>query len=290
MDHPDGPPVAPPPGWYSDPWYPAQLRWWDGRVWCAQTQPAHPPAPSPTLTVAPPQSAPLAASQGIDTDITDVVAATTPTAVRSEVPYRGRVEAEFDAPLEVARWRVIGNPILAIPHLLILAVLLAVCFCCIYLLFVIDLLVGWLLFAMSARIPLGVYDFLEAMQRYEWRVVTFVFFLREKYPPFSFEASMIDPRDDPARISFLKEDLLWNPAANLWSLIRIVMLVPQIIFGIPLAIGLCAAMIAAFFAVGVTGRWPPGLRRFVLRILFWAFRVNAWAFHLADGYPPFRIG
>lgn len=176
----------------------------DGRVWCAQTQPAHPPAPSPTPTVAPPQSAPLAASQGIDTGTTDVVAATTPTAVRSEVPYRGRVEAEFDAPLEVARWRVIGNPILAIPHLLILAVLLAVCFCCIYLLFVIDLLVGWLLFAMSARIPLGVYDFLEAMQRYEWRVVTFVLFLREKYPPFSFEASMFDPRDDPARISFLK--------------------------------------------------------------------------------------
>jgi hypothetical protein len=100
----------------------------------------------------------------------------------------------------------------------------------------------------------------------------------------------MDPGGDPARISFGGSDRSWNPGANVWSIIRIIMLVPQILFGIPLALGLCAAMIVAFFAVLGTGRWPAGPRHFVLGILFWAVRVNAWFFHLADHYPPFRIG
>jgi hypothetical protein len=56
-----------------------------------------------------------------------------------------------------------------------------------------------------------------------------------------------------------------------------------------LGIGLWVAMIVAFFAVLITGRWPAGLRKFVVGVEFWTFRVNAWYSLLADPYPPFSI-
>jgi hypothetical protein len=33
------------------------------------------------------------------------------------------IQLDLDAPLKVARWRVIGNPIMAIPHIIVLYVL-----------------------------------------------------------------------------------------------------------------------------------------------------------------------
>jgi Protein of unknown function (DUF2510) len=38
---------TPPPGWYTDPQSPAQLRFWDGAGWTERTSPAGPPAPPP---------------------------------------------------------------------------------------------------------------------------------------------------------------------------------------------------------------------------------------------------
>jgi hypothetical protein len=265
-----GPLNPPPAGWYGDPWNPNGWRWWDGRMWTPATRPVLTPPPS---TPGPPSSDPARA-----------------TADRSGVPFPGQVVAELDAPLQIARWRVVANPILALPHLLILAVLFAVCLAGLYLLFVVDLFIGLLLVILGVTFPYGLFAFLAGMQRYQWRVVTFMLFLREQYPAFSLPMMQDDPGGDPARISFPDIDRLWKPGANLWSLIRLVLLVPQILFGIPLALALLAAMIGASFAVLVTGRWPAGLRRFVLGILSWAFRVNAWAFHLTKRYPPFRIG
>ena len=51
-------------------------------------------------------------------------ASSSATALASDPSYP--VTVGFDAPFEVARWRVIGNYILAIPHLIVLYVLLIV--------------------------------------------------------------------------------------------------------------------------------------------------------------------
>ena len=45
----------------------------------------------------------------------------------------------------------------------------------------------------------------------------------------------------------------------------------------------------AFFAVIITGKWPTGLRDFVVGLARWIFRVNAWFYLLADPYPPFSL-
>ncbi|GAB2531700.1 DUF2510 domain-containing protein [Nocardia heshunensis] len=38
-------PSPTPPGWYVDPGYPGQLRWWDGIQWTQHVQVAPPPPP-----------------------------------------------------------------------------------------------------------------------------------------------------------------------------------------------------------------------------------------------------
>lgn len=228
-------------------------------------------------------------------NVTDASGSGGTTAVKSEVAYNGGVLVSLDAPLEISRWRVVGNPILAVPHLLIVAVLVAVSIFGRYVLFVYSLLLGPLIYLIQIgagkgfRLP-GVFRLFAGVQRYEWQVVTFFLFLREPYPSFALSLNEMDPGGDPAQISFISTETSWNPAATLWNLIRMVGVIPQILFGILLAFGLCTAMIGAFFSVLITGRWPAQLRRFVLGVLFWASRVNAWAFHLADHYPPFRIG
>jgi hypothetical protein len=49
------------------------------------------------------------------------------------------------------------------------------------------------------------------------------------------------------------------------------------------------AVLAAFFVVLFTGRWPAGLRDFVVGANRWIFRVDAWFYLLADPYPPFSL-
>ena len=49
-------------------------------------------------------------------------------------------------------------------------------------------------------------------------------------------------------------------------------------------------MIAAWFAILLTGRYPRGLFDFVVGVWRWALRVTAYAFLLVtDRYPPFSL-
>ena len=49
-------------------------------------------------------------------------------------------------------------------------------------------------------------------------------------------------------------------------------------------------LIIGFFAVLFTGKWPEGVRKFVVGVEFWSVESNAWYFLFADPYPPFAIG
>jgi hypothetical protein len=43
------------------------------------------------------------------------------------------------------------------------------------------------------------------------------------------------------------------------------------------------------FAVLFTGRWPEGMRDFVLNVWRWVLRVEVYFLLLADEYPPFVL-
>jgi Domain of unknown function (DUF4389) len=229
---------------------------------------AQPPPPSPPSPSSPPA---YASSSGGAIN----PASPSTTALASDPSYP--VTAGLDAPLEVARWRVIGNYILAIPHLIVLYVLLLVSEVLAF--------VGWFAILFTGTLPSGIGTFIAGVHRYQWRVVTYVLFLRESYPTFTLPSGYADPGGDPAWFNVTPPQSYSRVAV----FFRIILAIPQLIFGFLLVIGLYVAWIIAFFAVLFTGRWPEGLRKFVAGVEFWATRYSAWYFLLADAYPPFSI-
>jgi hypothetical protein len=94
-----------------------------------------------------------------------------------------------------------------------------------------------------------------------------------------------DPGDDPAWFDIQKPARL----SRLAVLFRIILVIPQVIALFFIYIALYIVVIIAFFAVIIMGRWPDGLREFVVGANRWLLRVDAWFYLLADPYPPFSL-
>jgi hypothetical protein len=68
------------------------------------------------------------------------------------------------------------------------------------------------------------------------------------------------------------------------------MAIPHYVVLFFLGIGLIVAVVIAWFAILFTGRYPRELFDYVVGVLRWAMRVNAYAFlMLTDRYPPFSL-
>ena len=66
-------------------------------------------------------------------------------------------------------------------------------------------------------------------------------------------------------------------------------LIPAAIFAMLLGIVVFLAMIVSFFAVLFTGRWPEGVRTFLVGSSRYFVRLSAYAYLLTDEYPPFSL-
>lgn len=197
------------------------------------------------------------------------------TALASDPSYP--VTAGLDAPLKIARWRVIGNYIMAIPHFIVLYVLIVVAG--------LASIVAWFAILFTGRMPRGIGGFVAGVHRYQWRVVSFMLFLREPYPSFGIPSGYADPGGDPAWLQITPAERY----SRLAVFFRGILFIPQYLFAIVLGIAFYVAWIVAFFAVLFTGRWPEGLRKFMVGVMFWSIRVAAWYQLLANPYPPFSI-
>ena len=187
------------------------------------------------------------------------------------------VSLDLDAPLKVARWRVIANPIMAIPHFIVLYVMMIV-------LEVLQV-VSWFAILFTGNIPRGMFNFMAAILRYQWRVGTFYLWMREPYPAFDFTASDVDTGNDPASFS------INYPAKLSRGLIFVkwLLVIPHMIVLTILGIGAGVAIVVSWFAVLITGSYPQGLRNFVIGFFRWSTRVNIYYGLMSDVYPPFSL-
>jgi Domain of unknown function (DUF4389) len=185
----------------------------------------------------------------------------------------------FDPPEKVANWRPLVHWILAIPHFVVL-----------YFLNIVSealAVVSWFVILFTGKLPEGLANLQVMYVRYAVRTYIFAAFLKEEYPPFTFDTTPIDPGDD----SRVRVDIAPQLADRnrVTTAFRIILAIPQLIVLAALGIAGFVSFVIAFFAVLFTGRWPVGLRDFVVNVMRWELRVQAYLLLLTDEYPPFAF-
>ena len=186
---------------------------------------------------------------------------------------------EFNAPLEVARWRVIGNCILVIPHIIVLSSLGIFSA-------VVDVF-SWFAIVFTGRLPAGLAGVNCMLIRYGARAATFSSFMRSSYPPFDFDTSTQDNGEDPEVVVSIEPE--FEGRDRLRVFFRFILLIPVMI--VSLVWGLLAgfASLAGFFAVLFLGRWPEGLRDFLVKVNRFSVRATAYGSLLTDKFPPLGL-
>lgn len=179
-------------------------------------------------------------------------------------------------PDKLANWRSVGQWILAIPHLIIANALESVAAAI--------ALVSWFVILFTGKLPVGLANFQIMIMRYTFRAELYAGFLYDEYPPFDFKMSATDPGGSPVEVTV--EPVLEN-RNRLTVGLRIFWIIPAVIFAFLVAVVGIICWFLALFAVLFTGRWPDGLRSWVMKMQRVSIRVNAYALLLTDDYPPF---
>jgi uncharacterized protein DUF4389 len=131
------------------------------------------------------------------------------------------------------------------------------------------------------KYPRWWFDWNLALARFATRVGAYLALLRDEYPSTD-EAQAVHleiPYPDAAR------DL------NRWlPLVKWLLAIPHYVALAFVGIAAIACVVAAWFAILFTGRYPRGLFAFVVGAFRWWLRVAAYAFLLTtDRYPPFSL-
>jgi hypothetical protein len=198
-------------------------------------------------------------------------------AARAANPTGYPIQVGIDAPDRIARWRPLVHWLLAIPLFIVLGVLGLVAEVCAF--------IGWFAVLFTGALPEGLGNFIAGYYRYAWRTNSYAMFLRERYPAIAPSLGYSDPGDDPTWFEVERPEEL----SRVSVLLRLIFVIPQLVALFFLSIALWVAMVVAFFVVLFTGRWPAGVRDFVIGASRWYLRVNAWFLLIADPYPPFAL-
>ncbi len=185
----------------------------------------------------------------------------------------------FEPPEKVANWRPLLNWLLAIPHFIILYGL--------RILAEVVSIISWFVILFTGELPESFANIQSMYLRYEIRAYTYALFMREEYPPFTFAMTQADSGEEPRlRVDFRAQLTDRN---RLTVGFRIILVIPQLIALAVLEIAAWVIAVIAFFAVLFTGRWPEGMRAFVLNVTRWYLRVQSYFLLLNDEYPPFAL-
>jgi hypothetical protein len=137
-----------------------------------------------------------------------------------------------------------------------------------------------LMLVFRQKYPRWWYDFNVELLRFQNRVGVYVALMDDRYPSTDERQSVLldIPYPDAGRLN------RWLP------LVKWLLAIPHYIVLLFLYIGALFGIIAAWFAILFTGRFPRGIFDYLVGVGRWTNRVTAYAFILVtDAYPPFRL-
>ena len=131
------------------------------------------------------------------------------------------------------------------------------------------------------KYPRWWFDWNVALVKFETRVVAYTMLLTHDYPSTDEEQAV------HIKIAYpdVEKDLLRGMPLIKWFLV-----LPHIIVLAFLGIAAIVCVIIAWFAILINGTYPKELFDFVVGVLRWLLRVDAYAVLLTtDRYPPFSL-
>ncbi len=137
-----------------------------------------------------------------------------------------------------------------------------------------------LMIAVRVVYPRWWFDFARELTRFGSRVGAYLALLTDRYP------STVDEQAVHVEIDYpdVHELNRWLP------LVKWILAVPHYVVLVFLWIGAVVAIVIAWFAILITGRYPEALFEYVVGVGRWSLRVSAYAFLLVtDRYPPFSL-
>lgn len=131
------------------------------------------------------------------------------------------------------------------------------------------------------RYPRWWFDFARELTRFGTRVGAYFCLLTDQYPSTVEEQAVHLEIDYPDAEKDLNR---WMP------IVKWLLAIPHYIVLAFLAVGVFFAVLIAWFAILFTGQYPRSLFDYVVGVVRWGLRVNAYAFLLVtDHYPPFSL-
>jgi hypothetical protein len=195
-----------------------------------------------------------------------------PPPVTPPPDYPVRFDVEY--PERLSRWKIFVKWLLAIPHFIIVALLITVAGVLEFIAFFAVLF--------TKRWPRGLFDFTVQIYRWTGNVYAYgVLLLRDEYPPFSGDAGQYP-------VTF---EVDYDEDLSRWMIfVKWLLVIPHLIVLAFVGLAAYVAVVIAFFAILFTGRYPRGLFDFVVGTVRWYFRTQAYAFwFMTDRYPPFSL-
>jgi len=141
-------------------------------------------------------------------------------------------------------------------------------------------IVSWFTLLMTGQQLAGVREFTLYYLRWRTRAVAYMALFVDPYPPFG-------DAPYPAAITVVAPAGARNRAT---VAVRLLLAVPHFIVLPFLLLAWLITTVIAWFAILMTGRYPPSLFTFGVGVMTWSLRVEAYLLLMVDVYPPFELG
>lgn len=184
------------------------------------------------------------------------------------------VHFDVEYPERLSRWKIFLKWLFAIPHFIIVVLLINVAGVLQF--------IAFFAILFTKKWPRGLFDFTVQIYRWTANVSAYaLFLLRDEYPPFSGDAG-----EYPVTL-----EVDYDENLSRWQIfVKWLLAIPHYIVLAFLFVAVNVTVFIAFFAILFTGRYPRGLFDFAVGTMRWYVRVNAYAHWLmTDRYPPFSL-